>query len=138
MAEQSWPAEIEQAEFIRLTTFRRSGVSVSTTVWFVVDANALLVTTMDSTGKAKRLRHNPRVTLCVCDRRGNVNGPEFEATAELLPGEAAVDVRKRVMNRYGFEGRAMLAMGHVIGLLRSRKPQRPVGIRIVRAASPAA
>lgn len=104
MTEQAWPPEIEQAEFISLTTFRRSGVAVATTVWFVVDANALLVTTMDTTGKAKRLRHTSRVTLCVCDRRGHVKGREYEGTAELLAGGVANDIRRRVIKRYGVRG----------------------------------
>jgi PPOX class probable F420-dependent enzyme len=134
MSDQPWPREIEQAQFIRLTTFRRSGVAVPTPVWFVLDGDALLVTTMDSTGKAKRLRHTPRVTVCVSDRRGNVKGPEFEATAELLPGDAAADVRQQVTKRYGLQGRIMLTVVHAITSARSRTPRNPVGIRIVRTA----
>jgi uncharacterized protein len=137
MSEQSWPTEIEEAEFVRLTTFRRSGIAVPTTVWFVRDGNALLVTTMDSTGKAKRLRHTSRVTVCVSDRRGNMKGPEFEATAELVPGDAAVDIRRRVTKRYGFGGWVLLTLAHVAGLVRSRSPQHPVGIRIIRTGTPA-
>jgi PPOX class probable F420-dependent enzyme len=130
--EQPWPQAIEDAQFIRLTTFRRSGVGVATPVWFVVDGNALLVTTMGSTGKAKRLRRTARVTLAVCDRRGRVSGPEFEGNAELVPGEAATDIRRRVMKRYGFGGWILLTLAHVIGLARNRTGQTPVGIRIVR------
>jgi PPOX class probable F420-dependent enzyme len=133
VSEQPWPQEIQDAEFLRLTTFRRSGVGVATPVWFVVDGNALLVTTMDSTGKAKRLRNNPRVTLAVCDRRGRVGGPEFDATAELVRGQAGTDIRRRVMKRYGFGGWILLTLAHVVGLARNRTGQRSVGIRLVRS-----
>ena len=137
MSEQGWPAEIEQAEFIRLTTFRRSGIAVPTPVWFVPDGNALLVTTMDTTGKAKRLRHTSRVTVCVSDRRGGTKGPEIKATADLLTGADAVDVRKRVTRRYGFQGRVLLTIAHVVSSVRNRTPRHPVGIRIVRSGTPA-
>lgn len=133
MTEQPWPQVIQDAQFIKLTTFRRTGVRVATPVWFVVDGSALLVTTMESTGKAKRLRHTPRVTLAVCDRRGRVTGPEFDGTAELLPGEPATDIRRRVMKRYGFGGWILLTLAHVIGLARNRTGQKSVGIRITRA-----
>jgi len=135
VSELPWPHEIEQAQFIRLTTFRRSGVPVPTPVWFVVDGDALLVTTMDSTGKAKRLRHTSRVTVCVSDRRGNANGPELEATADVLHDDAAVDVRVRVTKRYGLQGRLLLTVVHAITSARSRTPQHPIGIQIVRAAA---
>lgn len=134
MSEQAWPQEILKAQFIRLTTFRRTGVAVPTAVWFVLDADALLVTTMDSTGKAKRLRHTSRVTLCVSDRRGNAKGPELEGTAELLHDAAADEIRQRVAKRYGFQGKLMLTVVHAISSAVRRTAQRPVGIRIVRAA----
>lgn len=134
MSELAWPRDIEQAEFILLTTYRRTGEGVSTPVWFLIDGDELLVTTMTSTGKAKRLRHSARVTLCACDRRGKVLGPEHGGTAELLPAQVGVDIRRRVINRYGLQGQILDTMMRVIGRLRSRTAQHPVGIRIVTGA----
>ncbi|MBF4574366.1 PPOX class F420-dependent oxidoreductase [Herbiconiux sp. VKM Ac-1786] len=62
--------------FVSLTTFRKSGVPVSTPVWIVRDGDTLLVTTPDGTGKVKRLRNDPRVELRPCSRMGAVKEGE--------------------------------------------------------------
>ena len=58
--------------FVSLTTFRRDGTPVATPVWIAHDGEALVVTTPAGTGKVKRLRHDPRVELRPCNRRGTV------------------------------------------------------------------
>ena len=59
MSEQSWPQEIGQAQFVRLTPFRLSGTAVSTPVWVVVDADALPVTLAHviSSARSRTARH---------------------------------------------------------------------------------
>jgi PPOX class probable F420-dependent enzyme len=74
------------ARYILLTTFRRTGVGVPTPVWFVVDGDELVVTTRLGSGKVKRLRNNPEVTLVECDIRGVVS-PD----ARVLPATAVID-----------------------------------------------
>lgn len=59
-------------DFIRLTTFRRTGEPVPTPVWVVPDGDHLSVFTPAGTGKLKRVRHTPRVTVAECSRRGAV------------------------------------------------------------------
>ena len=59
-------------QFVSLTTFRRDGTPVPTPVWIAQDGDALVVTTPAGTGKVKRLRHDPRVELRPCNRRGTV------------------------------------------------------------------
>ena len=68
-------------EFISLTTFRKSGVGVPTTVWVGRDGDALLVTTPRGSGKVKRLRRDPRVELSPSSRLGNVDDD-----AVVVPG----------------------------------------------------
>lgn len=58
--------------YVSLTTFRRSGVPVSTAVWVAPAGDGLVVTTGGGTGKAKRLRNDPRVQLRECTRTGRV------------------------------------------------------------------
>ena len=55
---------------------------------------ALLVTTTERSGKVKRLRHDRRVQLRPCDRRGVVaaNAPTLAAHADII--DAAEDVRR--------------------------------------------
>ena len=73
-------------KYISLTTFRKNGVAVATPVWFGEDGDKLYVMTRSDMGKAKRIRNNPRVRVAPCTSRGKVTGPEFEASARILPG----------------------------------------------------
>lgn len=71
------------ASFVSLTTFRKNGVGVSTPVWIARDGDELIVTTPRRSGKVKRLRNDPRVTLAPCDRRGRVADGAAVVEAEV-------------------------------------------------------
>lgn len=59
--------------FISLTTFRKSGEAVPTTVWFAPDEQGrIYVTTQASAGKLKRLRHTPGVQMTPCGKLGEL------------------------------------------------------------------
>ncbi|MGV8913165.1 MAG: PPOX class F420-dependent oxidoreductase [Rhodoglobus sp.] len=75
--------------YVSLTTFRKSGVAVSTPVWIVADGDRLLVTTAPSSGKVKRIRHTDRVDLTPCDMRGNLAEGATAVTATALVREDA-------------------------------------------------
>lgn len=93
------------AKTIRLTTFKKDGTAVPTPVWLVRDGDHLLVITTLTTGKAKRLRHTPRVLVAPCDSRGRVKPgvTDVEATGGLLTDAAEVArVNGLVKARYGF------------------------------------
>jgi PPOX class probable F420-dependent enzyme len=90
-------ADLAQEEFVSLTTYRRSGAAVSVPVWIAPATDAtggLLVTTTERSGKVKRVRHDRRVQLRPCDRRGAVaaDAPTVSAQAEIV--RAAGDVRR--------------------------------------------
>jgi PPOX class probable F420-dependent enzyme len=79
------------AEFMVLTTHRRTGEPVPTTVWFAQVGDRLYVTTMGIAGKANRLVNNDQVLVAPSDARGTVLGPGEPAQARLLdPAEYAV------------------------------------------------
>ncbi|WP_411698848.1 PPOX class F420-dependent oxidoreductase [Conyzicola sp.] len=80
--------------FVSLTTFRRSGVAVSTPVWIARDGDHLIVTTPTESGKVKRLRNNSRVELRPCDRMGKV----ADDTAPVS-GVAAVTAHRETVER---------------------------------------
>jgi hypothetical protein len=91
--------------YISLETFRKSGESVKTPVWFAeagVDTPAplLYVYTIGNSGKAKRIRNNPRARIAPCDRRGKVLGDCVEARAEILQGEAAARGMRALNGKY--------------------------------------
>lgn len=94
---------ITDETYVLLTTFRRSGEGVGTPVWIVAlpDGRAGF-TTEATSGKVKRIRNNPAVTLQPCDMRGKVrNGAAVvHATAEVVLGEAAHEVRDAIRRKH--------------------------------------
>jgi predicted pyridoxine 5'-phosphate oxidase superfamily flavin-nucleotide-binding protein len=74
-------AALGDEEFVSLSTFRRSGVRVSSPMWVARDADALVMFTPQASGKVKRLRNDPCVELRPCGRFGRVeDGVSFEET----------------------------------------------------------
>lgn len=108
--------------FVSLTTFRKTGVAVSTPVWIATDGEAMLVTTPTESGKVKRLRNNSRVEIRPCGRLGNVadDAPTVVGHAEIV---ADTDQRLTgvIRRKYGLEYHAIMGIEHV--LARRRKPR---------------
>ena len=94
------PAEIHGQHYISLATFRKNGLAVPTPVWFGEEKGKLYVMTSDSTGKYKRIRNNPQVKIAPCSMRGKITGPEFPATARILPATDAAQVRGLIRAKY--------------------------------------
>jgi PPOX class probable F420-dependent enzyme len=125
-------AALGEEKFVALTTFRRSGVPVPTPVWVARDGDALVVTTPAGSGKVKRLRHNPRVELVPCSRRGRVrNGASPVAgTAEIVgDNEDALRLTDALRRKYGVEFRLVMAVER---LVRSGQARRVI-LRITPA-----
>jgi PPOX class probable F420-dependent enzyme len=53
-------------KYVSITSFRRDWTGVATPVWFVQEAGRLLIQTGTNSGKVKRIRRNPRVTIAPC------------------------------------------------------------------------
>jgi PPOX class probable F420-dependent enzyme len=94
---------ISDEKYVLLTTFRKNGAAVATPVWIVAmpDGTGALITEIDS-GKVKRIRNNPSVTLQPCNLRGRVteNSTIVSATAGLLTGADTRAVSKAVRRKY--------------------------------------
>lgn len=94
---------ITDETYVLLTTFRRSGEGVGTPVWIVALPDGFCgFTTEADSGKVKRIRNNPDVTLQPCDMRGNVRdgSPVVRATAEVLLGDDALVVRDAIRAKH--------------------------------------
>ncbi|MEO6411887.1 MAG: PPOX class F420-dependent oxidoreductase [Pedococcus sp.] len=129
-------AALGDEKFVSLTTFRKSGVGVPTTVWVGRDGDSLVVTTPSGSGKVKRVRNDERIELQPSSRRGTVDAsvPPVTGVAEVVEGSGAMPRLGEVMSaKYGFEYR--LVMG-VERLIRRGAPQR-VMLRITPAADAA-
>lgn len=101
MTVESHFAALAGAEFMLLTTYKRAGDPVPTTVWFAQQGDRLYVTTQSHAGKAKRIRATKRVTVAPSDRVGNVSGASAEGQARILgPDEAGV-AEAALRGKYG-------------------------------------
>lgn len=94
------PSEIRNQKYISLTTFRKTGVPVATPVWFGEEDRHLYIMTRSDMGKTKRIRNNPQVKVAPCTFRGRITGPEFAATARILPREEHQHARQTINRKY--------------------------------------
>lgn len=93
---------LDPFEFVLLTTFRKDGRGVPTTVWFAHADGKLYITTQATTGKIKRVRNNVHVLLAPCDRMGKqVLGREIEAQARELSHDEYQRAYDALATKYG-------------------------------------
>ena len=120
---------IDNAKYISLVTFRKSGERVPTAVWFAKFsdiANTYGVITETNAGKVKRIRNNAKIEVQVCDIKGNVSADAetYSGIAHLVIGDQAVAVRKAIAKRYGITYR-MFAIYNAAGSLLKRRNVLP-------------
>jgi PPOX class probable F420-dependent enzyme len=72
-----------------LTTYRKTGLAVTSPVWFAQVGDVLYFLTEPHAGKMKRIRNNNQVQVAPCTARGKLLGPVADATARelTLPAE---------------------------------------------------
>lgn len=106
--------------FVSLTTVKRDGTGVPTAVWAAPDGQGhLLVWTGAQSGKVKRLRHTPAVTVAPCTQRGVVTGEAVPGTARVLPETEMPRVEAAMARKYGVSFRLSTAatrLGRLVGL----------------------
>jgi uncharacterized protein len=98
----SYFSTLQEHQYMNLVTFRKTGVGVKTPVWFVLDGNRLVMYTLGSSGKVKRIRNNPRVQVGPSDARGTPLGTSVEARARFLQGDEATRAEKMLGKKYGW------------------------------------
>ncbi|NQX28367.1 PPOX class F420-dependent oxidoreductase [Microbacteriaceae bacterium VKM Ac-2854] len=110
--------------FVSLTTFRTTGVPVSTPVWIARDGAELVVTTPKESGKVKRIRNSGRVELTPCDRRGRVTpGAATQSGHAVIQSDAATVERLGTvfLRKYRLEYRIFLFIERLVA--RGNKPR---------------
>ncbi|ABG04150.1 pyridoxamine 5'-phosphate oxidase-related, FMN-binding protein [Rubrobacter xylanophilus DSM 9941] len=91
----------------KLSTVRPDGRPHVAPVWFLLDGEAVVFTTHESTVKARNMRRNPRVSLCVDDERPPYSFVLVEGTARLSAGDPELlDWTTRIGGRYMGQERA--------------------------------
>lgn len=96
--------ELEDARYVNLGTFRRSGVPVDTPVWAAPHAGRLYVFTAGDSGKVKRIRNSPRARVAPCDVRGRLLGPWRDARASIVESPATIEIAYAALReKYGWQ-----------------------------------
>ncbi len=75
---------LHRAPYLQLTTYRKTGESVATPVWFAEFEGVLYIATSAQSGKFKRIRKNSLVQIAPCTASGKVTGRVFEARGRLV------------------------------------------------------
>lgn len=95
-------AFLQPHEFIVLTTYRRDGTAMPTTVWFAYEQGKIYITTNRSAGKIKRVRNSGRVLMTPSDRIGNLKGEsQVQGQAHEASGSERSVARAALEQKYG-------------------------------------
>lgn len=101
---------LKRQQFINLTTFRKSGVAVTTPVWFALVDGKLYGTSQPQTGKVKRIRNNPQVTYAACTYAGKPLGETSTGKARLLSAEEYPLADGALRRKYGLQYLFLIGM----------------------------
>ena len=115
---------LPDAEYVSLTTYRRSGDPVATPVWAARDAERLVVLTRTDSGKVKRLRHTSRVTVAPCTARGVLTGAPVPAEAGIVDDSGRPAALAALRRRYRLRFAAVYWPSHLWGRLTARHRRR--------------
>jgi PPOX class probable F420-dependent enzyme len=121
-------ADVAKAKYILLTTFTKDGRPKPTPIWAAPDGDRLLVITEEKAWKVKRIRNTPRVTVAVCDMRGNPKSEAVDATATILHKSETETVYRAIGQRYGIVGKVF----NFVSKLR-RGSERNIGLALTAA-----
>jgi PPOX class probable F420-dependent enzyme len=92
-------ASLKNEQYINLVTYRRSGIPVSTPIWFALDVDKIVCYTSPSSGKVKRLHHTSRVTLNTCTASGSPKGAEIAGEGYIITDKADAQRARDLLRR---------------------------------------
>jgi uncharacterized protein len=90
-------------KYLSITSFRRDGSGVATPVWFATESDRLFVMTALGSGKVRRIRRNPFVSIAACSARGRLRSEPMTARAEILPSTEEEHVKRLIARKYRFD-----------------------------------
>ena len=112
-------AEVAKSDYIQLTTFTKDGRPKPTVIWAAPDGDRLVAITEEKSWKVKRIRNTSRVTVAVCDVRGNPKSEAVEATATILDKSANGATYDAIGKRYGLLGKTFNLFSKLRGGLKN-------------------
>ncbi len=126
-------AELDDARYISLTTYKRNGDGVATPVWIARSHETYVFTTGDQAWKTRRLRNNPAVTVQVSDLRGRVaaDAAVYTGTGVVKTDHASVaDVERAIAEKYGWQFTATRLLDWIKTTFRIDTQQEVVAVEL--------
>jgi PPOX class probable F420-dependent enzyme len=127
-------AELNDARYILLTTFKGDGTPVATPVWITGSAGTYMFTTGDRAWKARRLLNNSAVQVQACGMRGGIKpgATLYGGSGEVLTTADAVRTAEAALSaKYGWQFRATKVADRLSTRFGRGEPQRVVAIRLL-------
>ena len=103
---------LANAQAVSLTTYKRDGTAVVTPVNLAVDGDRGYFRTWTTSGKAKRLRRDGRITIAPCTFRGMVTGDYLPAKALRIKGDEAEQARRLIEHKHPILQGLLVRFGH--------------------------
>ena len=95
---------VEDAEYISLVTFRKSGKEVPTPVWAALSEGALYAFSESKAGKVKRLKNSSKARIAPCTANGKVIGEWRDVQATITSdGEEVERAYRALKAKYGWK-----------------------------------
>ena len=123
-------------KYISLVTFKRDGTPVATPVWFVVDGERLLAITDAHSGKIKRIRREPDVTVAPCKPDGRVTGAAVPARATILPASDLERAQELIARKYRLDRVLILPVYNLAQRIRGNRRSGEVAALAITPAEP--
>jgi PPOX class probable F420-dependent enzyme len=105
--------QFDNSKYINLETCKKSGKSVATPVWFVMENEDFFVVTRSGTGKVKRLRNNSNVRIVPCNFRGKPKGEWINGIARFMDLTDSTRIINLRNKKYGLQAKlaSLFTMG---------------------------
>lgn len=97
---------------ILLTSYRKSGKPVPTTVHIVVEGERAFVRTWNTAGKFKRIRNNPEVEIAPSTGRGHPTGAAIPMRARMLSDTEAALAARLLARKYPLMQGILVPLSH--------------------------
>ena len=104
--------ELRDRRAMLLTTYRRDESPVGTPVNVAVAGQLAYLRTWDTSGKARRMDRQPKVTVAPSTPRGTQTGRTVTATARPLTGEEARAAARLIDRKYPIVQRLLVPTAH--------------------------
>jgi uncharacterized protein len=90
--------------YINIETYKKSGQTVQTPVWFVMENGLIYIRTGANSAKVKRISKNPNINIAPCKVNGILIGQWVKASAQIIGDQLlAAHINKLFNKKYGIQ-----------------------------------